>query len=263
MTMTVQGTLRSCCSLMVLFALLGANHAARAQWDAYQNMNIGDSGLFQPIIHQDFSSPRGDGGKSLTDIGRFVYREPGLTRTGARGAAFADPQTLHFSRSRNVSRSVRGEIVELMARKQPHARSQLEAELERADPVAEFNRMIDRYGYDPGNFAHVMSAFLIIQWEVATGQTAVPAQMEGAVAQIESALLQGPLMVNMSDADKQAVAESMAYQASLAAAIQNDLVRKRDTRKLAALRRGVAVGTRELGWDFDRVELTARGFVPR
>lgn len=248
-------------AVFAVVCLFGPNTAA-AQWDAYMNMNVGDSGLFQPIVHQDFSRDYGSG-RRLTDVGRSVYGRSSAGAARNPQAARLDPRALRFERSSTVSREVQREVIDTLAKAAPERRAELIDGFQRTDAVGEFSRMIENYGYDPNNFAHVMTAFLIIQWEVSTGRTADAAQMRGSAQQVETALLTGDLLTRMSNADKQTVAESMAYQASLSAALQNDLRRRSAHQQLIALRRGVLEGTRKIGWDFDQVELTADGFVAR
>ncbi|AFY75517.1 hypothetical protein Ple7327_0027 [Pleurocapsa sp. PCC 7327] len=168
---------------------------------------------------------------------------------------------LSFRYSPQVTMQVRDRIAEQFAAQSPEQAVQIRCEFAQADVVGEFRRLIQRYGYDPDNLAHNMAAFLILQWEVLTETQAQPPQMKGAAEQVAEALLAGSLLHGMSDADKQTVADSMAYQALMSVLVFNDLKQRGDSTGIARLREGIIRSARELGWDFNRIELTSRGFV--
>jgi hypothetical protein len=168
---------------------------------------------------------------------------------------------LSFRYSPQVTMQVRDQVAEKFAAQSPEQAAQIRSEFAQADVVGEFRRLIERYSYDPDNLAHNMAAFLILQWEVLTETQTQPPQMKGVAEQVAQALLTGSLLHDMSDADKQTVADSMAYQALMSVLVFNDLKKRGDSAGIAQLRGGIINSARELGWDFDRLELTSSGFV--
>ncbi|MBF2000007.1 MAG: hypothetical protein IGS38_04755 [Synechococcales cyanobacterium M58_A2018_015] len=174
------------------------------------------------------------------------------------------PETsLRFQHRAEVTNQVRQEVSHRFAQAGPSLAHQIHAEFERADVVGEFRRLLARYGYDPDNLAHAMAAFLILQWEVVTGETANAAQMHGAANQVADALRSSPLLDRMSDTEKQVIADSLAYQAILSVLVHRDLEQRGDFDGMQRLRASIIRGAQELGWDFERVSLTAQGFQTR
>jgi hypothetical protein len=168
---------------------------------------------------------------------------------------------LIFRHSPQSTSQVRDQIVEKFAAQSPEKAAQIRREFNQADVVGEFRRLIKRYGYDPDNLAHNMSAFLILQWEVLTDNQAQRPQMEGTVEQVALALRTSSLLHGMSNTDKQIVADSMAYQAVMSVLVLNDLKGRGDSAGIARLREGIIHSAQVLGWDFNRLQLTSRGFV--
>lgn len=197
---------------------------------------------------------------SAADVLRAI--EPRRMASTAEAPAAPDA-TLRFRSVSAVTVEVRNAVIEGLARHAPSRRAQLEDELSRADVVGQFRAMIARYGYQPLDLAHNLAAFLILQWETATGGRADTAQMRGTADQLQRALRANHLVRRMTDADKQATADALAYQAVLAVEIARRLRAEGRSAELDKLRAGVRATTRELGWDLDRLALTSRGFVPR
>lgn len=178
----------------------------------------------------------------------------------AVGRPVLPERSLRFRHDGAVLDRVRDEVAERFAAEDPARAATIRDEFRRADVVGEFRDMIARYGYDPDNLAHAMAAFLILQWEVVSGGTADAAQMDGAARQVADALRASSVIQRMSDADKQAVADSLAYQAILSVVVRQHLERSGDAGGIERLRAGIVRGARALGWDFERVTLTAQGF---
>lgn len=169
---------------------------------------------------------------------------------------------LKFRTSSEITNQIKAQVIEIFVKQAPQYRVELESEFGRADVVGEFRRMIANYGYDPNNLAHNMAAFLILQWELVTGGQADVAQMRGAANQLSGNLLSNGFLDGMDDADKQRIADMIAYQAVMSVVLAQDFERRADHSSLEKLRDGIRRSTRELGWDFDLFSLTADGFTP-
>ena len=170
-------------------------------------------------------------------------------------------QALTFKPSAEVSERVRRKVVDDVARNRgADTARQLEAALAERDVVGEFHRLLTRYGFSGTNLGDVMAAFYVMSWEVVFGRDATSAQIKGADGQIRRALASGNAVRQMSDADKQSVAESLIYQTTFSSAAKNRLVKQRDTTQLAKLRDSTRAAVRQFGIDFDTVRLTENGF---
>ncbi len=74
-----------------------------------------------------------------------------------------ESKKLKFRTSKAITKPVGDQVIEIFVKQTPQYRTELESEFARADVVGEFRRMIAKYGYDPNNLAHNMTAFLILQ----------------------------------------------------------------------------------------------------
>ncbi len=181
-----------------------------------------------------------------------------------RSAIALPASHLTFRASAAVTDGVRQAVVDSLARHAPARRAELDREFARADVVGQFRKAIASHGYEPLDLAHNVAAFLILQWETVSGSRADEAQMRGTAAQLRRALLaRGGALAGMSDAQKQTVADALAYQAVLGVEIARSLQQRGKRDELQQLREGILRTMRTLGWDLDRLSLTPAGLVPR
>lgn len=169
---------------------------------------------------------------------------------------------LRFRYDPLVNGQVRNEVAERFAAQYSVPQARMHDLFRRVDVSGAFRGMISRGGHDPDSLAHVMGAFPIAQWELVSGRPASRAEVEGVMRQMTGALRTSATLRDLSDADKQRIADSLAYQAVLSRLVRRILADRGDREGLSRLRAGIAGGIRSLGWDFDQVTLTDQGVVP-
>jgi hypothetical protein len=132
-------------------------------------------------------------------------------------------------------------------------------------PWAEFDRLLVQHGYDPRDLSDVVAAFYLIAWEVSTGgdATTQPAGIAAVRGQARQMLAGMPNLSRMTDAERQATAETLAFHAMAVVARHQDL-RSAGVGALAAYRNEVAQSVaQQQGIDLRRFALTPAGFQPR
>ena len=88
----------------------------------------------------------------------------------------------------------------------------LRAAVNSGRPWEEFDRLLRQHGYDPRDLADVVAAFYLIAWEVATGGDALaqPAGIAAVRGQARQMLAGNAAMARLSEAERQATAETRA-----------------------------------------------------
>ena len=133
-------------------------------------------------------------------------------------------------------------------------------------PWDEFDRLLRQHDYDPRDLADVVAAFYLIAWEVATGSDALtqPAGIAAVRGQARQMLAANPAMARLSEAERQATAETLAFHAMAMAARHQDLRNAGAGPQMIAYRTEVAEAVAQWqGIDLRRFTLTPTGFQER
>ncbi len=163
-----------------------------------------------------------------------------------------------------VSARVRQQVLAASLPTSPNPQGLRQA-VESGAPWRDFDRLLAQHGYDPRDLSDVVAAFYLIAWEVATGgdATAQPAGIAAVRGQAREMLAGLPNVARMTDAERQATAETLAFHAMAMAARHHDL-RAAGGRGLAAYRAEVAQAVaQQQGIDVRRFALTPTGFQAR
>ncbi|MDH4062393.1 MAG: hypothetical protein OEU94_16415 [Aquincola sp.] len=177
-----------------------------------------------------------------------------------RPSPAAAPQSLDFKPTAGVSQKVDREVIDDLARRnRDQWRPKLEAELRIADLKGQFVRLLRLHGRSPTNVADVLGVYLAVYWESYAGETASPAQVV-ALARHWRRSLKASELATRSDAQKQALAETLAWRAMLASGVVRT-ARVQAAPQLFVLREGMRQEVQQAtGIDFARVRLGTRGF---
>lgn len=133
-------------------------------------------------------------------------------------------------------------------------------------PWQEFDRLLVQHGYDPRDLADVLAAFYLLAWEVSTGGDAAaqPAGIAAVRGQARQMLAANATTARMTEADRQATAEALAFYAMAIVARSHDLQSAGGGQALAAFRNEVASTiSQQQGFDLRRFTLTPTGFQAR
>jgi hypothetical protein len=211
-------------------------------------------------------------------IGNSILRSQ-LQRSNARNAAGAplfssaatpgipasSSSALNYSASSSVSRSVREELADHIAARNPADAAAIRKALSTDAAWRDFSRLLKSFGYSSSNLADVMTGYYVINWEVVNGADA-SGNTQGIRAvreQLAAALSGNAAIVSLSDAEKQRMAEGLGYTAAIAGAGKNELTRKGDSAALQQLRAAVRQSVlQQQGIDLQQIRLTSQGFAP-
>lgn len=142
----------------------------------------------------------------------------------------------------------------------------LRAAVNSGRPWEEFDQLLRQHGYDPRDLADVVAAFYLITWEVATGGDAVaqPAGIAAVRGQARQMLADNAAMSRLTEAERQATAETLAFHAMAIAARHEDLRNAGAGPQVIAYRAEVAEAVAQWqGIDLRRFALTPSGFQER
>lgn len=177
------------------------------------------------------------------------------------GGAVRSPTA--FTPTPAVTARVRQEVLASALPTSPNPAG-LRAAVEAGTPWLEFDRLLRQHGYDPRDLADVVAAFYLIAWEVATGNDATtqPAGIAAVRGQARDLLAASPNLARLSEAERQATAETLAFHAMAVAARHQDL--RAAGGDLVAYRAEVAQSVAQFqGFDLRRFALTPSGFQQR
>lgn len=179
------------------------------------------------------------------------------------GQAVAARSPTAFTPDPAISARVRQEVLAGALPTSPNPAG-LRAAVDSGAPWQEFDRLLVQHGYDPHDLADVVAAFYLIAWEVATGgdATAQPAGIAAVRGQARQMVAGTPNLARMTEAERQATAETLAFHAMAIAARHQDL--RAAGGDLVAYRAEVAQAVSQYqGIDLRRFALTPSGFQQR
>ncbi len=189
-----------------------------------------------------------------------------LAAAGSGSAAQAPAEAasfpLTFEPDPLLSDWTRASMVESLSKGDPQRRLQLEQAFAGNTVLESFDRFMATRGYSSRNVADDVAELLLVSWQIATEGTPTQAQVSGVHEQIYAAFSNNPQLRNMTAADRQLMAERIAYQVMISSSAQNELQRSGTAAQRLQLQQSAAAVTRELGVDSSRLHLTDRGFRP-
>lgn len=170
-----------------------------------------------------------------------------------------------FTPSPDVTARVRQQALDSALPNSPNPAA-LRAAVNSGRPWQEFDQLLRQHGYDPRDLADVVAAFYLITWEVATGGDALaqPAGIAAVRGQARQMLAGNPVMARLSEAERQATAETLAFHAMAITARHQDLQNAGAGPRVIAYRTEVANAVAQWqGIDLRRFSLTPTGFQER
>jgi len=173
------------------------------------------------------------------------------------------PVALDYRPDVAVTRSVNARFAEALGQAMPDKRDQIAAEMDSGTLQTQFSNLLASYGYSSRNVADVMTAYLVIAWEVVHNEDATrsPNGIGSVHRSMQKSLAHSASMRRLTDAQKQELAETLGNLTMLAAIAKNTLVQRGDSAGLATLQDGVRTTTQKFGIDLKSVQLTDEGFT--
>ena len=236
-----------CAGLAMLALLCGSS--AHAQWSGRATAGFG----------------RGLGAISLSQgnlsLGRNALRERAARRSnGSAPAASQREVALTYTPDPKVTEKIRVSMIDLASATNPESRPKWEKVMADDAMLRDFDQVMAAHGYSRLNFADDVATLLAYCWEVANGRDASEAQIRGAHDQIRRVARTNPKLRGLPNAERQALAESIAYQVLFMRAAQLAAERSGSQPQLAELRASATKAASQYGVDVSRMELTEKGF---
>jgi hypothetical protein len=181
------------------------------------------------------------------------------------GLAAAPRSATTFATDPAVSARVRQQVLATALPTSPDPQ-RLRQTVADGTPWLEFDRLLAQHGYDSRDLSDVVAAFYLIAWEVSTGGDATiqPAGIAAVRGQARQMLASMPSVANMTDAQRQETAETLAFHAIAMVGRHHDLQAAGAGPALAAYRNEVADAvSQHQGIDLRRFALTPAGFQTR
>jgi hypothetical protein len=177
------------------------------------------------------------------------------------GAPASPPGTLTYTPDPRLSDQMRIAMIDALSAQDPQLRPQMEQAFAGNAVLKEFDQLMSAHGYSGRNVADAMAELLVTSWEIVTDQTASAAQRTGAHGQTRSIFLNNPDLRAMSNADRQEMAEQIAYQLVISSSANKEYQRSGDRTQRAQLQQSAATMMRDRGIDVSQLRLTEQGFT--
>jgi hypothetical protein len=197
---------------------------------------------------------------------RIGTDDPQTTGDGTLAKSSAATQgpegTLTFTADPAVSDRTRAEVIDTLSQQTPELRSQMEYAFADNKVLKDFARFTAAHGgYSSHNVADDMATLLVVSWEIITGVTANAAQIRGAHQQVRHIFLSTTQLRAMNNAERQQMAERIAYQVVISSSARDQCLRSHDRQHLAELRDSAAGVMRRQGIELSGLQLTDQGFI--
>jgi hypothetical protein len=186
-------------------------------------------------------------------------------RSNAPRAASLTPAqidaALTYTADPTQSDRIRVAMIDTMGGQNPATREQMTKAFADDAVLKEFDRVMSASGYSSRNVADDMAALLVLCWEIFTGGTANKLQIAGAHQQSRGIFLGTPALRTMTNAERQEMAERIAYQFVISDMVNQVALRSGDQAQQAQIRQSAAAVMRQrVDIDITRLRLTERGF---
>ena len=243
---------RRAAALIVFVLACLCSTAALAQWNPHFTSSLG-RGYGNIALSQSILS-----GTRRLGTGATV-------RSNAPRAASLTPAqidaALTYTADPTQSDRIRVAMIDTMGGQNPATREQMTKAFADDAVLKEFDRVMSANGYSSRNVADDMAALLVLCWEIFTGGTANKLQIAGAHQQSRGIFLGTPALRTMTNAERQEMAERIAYQFVISDMANQLALRSGDQAQQAQIRQSAAAVMRQrVDIDITRLRLTEKGF---
>jgi len=239
-------------------ALLGSalaclcSTAAVAQWNPHFTASMG-RGYGNIALSQSILS-------GTRRLGTGATVRPNAPRAASLTPAQIDA-ALTYTADPTQSDRIRVAMIDTMGGQNPATREQITQAFADDAMLKEFDRVMSANGFSSHNVADDMAALLVLCWEIFTGGSANKQQIAGARQQSRGIFLGTPTLRNMTNAERQEMAERIAYQFVFSDMANQLALRSGDQAQQAQTRQSAAAVMRQrVNIDITRLQLTGRGF---
>lgn len=123
-----------------------------------------------------------------------------------------------------------------------------------------FDRFMATRGYSSHDVADDTAELLLVSWQIATSTQPTHSQAQGVHEQTRAVLLNTPQMRTLTDADRQLLAERIAYQVVITSSAHTESLRNGSLTERAQSQDSATAILRSYGVETSKVRLTDEGF---
>jgi hypothetical protein len=217
--------------------------------------------------HATASYGRSLGALSLSQGNLALSRNALRDRAARRGSAAQATQApgrhdvaLTYTPDPQLTEKIRVSMIDLASAENPASRPEWEKATAGDGILRDFDTLMTTKGYSRLNFADDVAMLLAVCWEVVNDRDATDAQFRGARTQMHSAAQINPTLRGLPNSERQALAESIAYQVMIMFATKVSADRAGNQAKLAELRESATKAASQYGIDVAHMQLTEKGF---
>jgi arginase len=199
--------------------------------------------------------------KQYQDAVGFSGKGGGKSKARQDEGPKLDPRAYEYTYSAARSEKVKQDFIDRLVKRgresghvQPAQERALRQELGRIEFMATVRKTLQGMGHNPDSLASATAYWLLVNHGIAYGRESSNSQNKGVVKQFQRAYSDTPSMRKLSDAQKQEVAETMYWLATLQHL--NYQQAKGDPRARAAVKAEAIASARAFGVDFERLKLT-------
>jgi Family of unknown function (DUF6683) len=231
------------CGAMFALAFSGLT---LAQWNPGATARLG-MGFGQIALSQ-----------SILGNTRRIGNEPPPAPAAAKPAS--SPVKLTYNADPALSAQTRAVVIDTLCGTSPQLRGELERAFAGDAALRQFDSEMSARGYSSHNIADDTAELLLLSWQIVTDGTPNSRQVQGAHQQIRAIFLGTTKLVALRDADRQDMAERIAYQFIILSSARQRSQKTGDPSQLARLKQQAASAMRQQGIEISRLRLTDQGF---
>ena len=169
---------------------------------------------------------------------------------------------LKCERSETLSKEIQKNYMASMTKIQPELKGTLDRYFENNKLRNQFDALLTGYNYSPTDMADVVTAYLVISWQIVNNKNFEDKNGFNAVRNwVQDILLKSDQLAVMDNATKQLYAEAYSYQTMLCFNSYKELSSKRNQKGLEQLKSNLYKSVKDSFLDLKSVKLTSKGFV--
>lgn len=123
-----------------------------------------------------------------------------------------------------------------------------------------FDRFMAARGYSSHDIADDTAELLLVSWQIATSEQPTRSQVQGVHDQTRAVLLNTPELSTLTDADRQLMAERIAYQVVITSSAHTESLRNGSQTERVQSQDSATAILRAYGVETSKVRLTDEGF---
>ena len=171
------------------------------------------------------------------------------------------PPTLTYKSDAHLSDWTRVRMIDsLNPTDDPELQRQIEQAFADNSVLKNFDRFMSARGYSSHDIADDTAELLLVSWQIATSAQPTRSQAQGVHEQTRTILLDTPELRGLTDADRQLMAERIAYQVVITSSAHTESLRNGSLTEQRQSQDSATAILRTYGVETGKVRLTDEGF---